>query len=78
MGRAIIISADCHATAPRELFTEYLPARWRDEHAAYAVAHRDEPHAFNPHPAGAPASPPCCSTTSTRPWPCCTRRPTTG
>ena len=31
MTREIIISADGHATAPREVFTEYLDPAWRDE-----------------------------------------------
>ena len=50
MERAILISADCHATAPRELFTEYLAPRWRDEHAAFARQASGTPHAVNPHP----------------------------
>jgi predicted TIM-barrel fold metal-dependent hydrolase len=50
MTREIIISTDCHATAPREVFTEYLEPTWRDEHAAWAAAVADTAHSANPHP----------------------------
>lgn len=50
MTRQIIISADCHATATREVFTEYLAPAWRDEHAAWAATLADTPHSTNPHP----------------------------
>ena len=50
MTREIIISADCHATAPREVFTEYLEPAWRDEHAAWAAGVADTAHSANPHP----------------------------
>lgn len=50
MTREIIISADCHATAPREVFTEYLEPVWRDEHAAWAAGVAETAHSANPHP----------------------------
>jgi predicted TIM-barrel fold metal-dependent hydrolase len=50
MTREIIISTDCHATAPREVFTEYLEPTWRDQHAAWAAAVADTAHSANPHP----------------------------
>ncbi len=50
MTREIIISADCHATAPREQFTEYLDPAWRDEHASWAATVADTPQSSNPHP----------------------------
>jgi hypothetical protein len=50
MTRQIIISTDCHATAPREVFTEYLEPAWRDEHAAWAATLADTPQSTNPHP----------------------------
>jgi predicted TIM-barrel fold metal-dependent hydrolase len=50
MTREIIISTDCHATAPREVFTEYLEPTWRDDHAAWAAAVADTAHSANPHP----------------------------
>ncbi len=47
---SVIISADCHATAQREVFTDYLEPQWRDEHAAWARRREGTPHSANPHP----------------------------
>jgi hypothetical protein len=50
MTRQVIISADCHATAPRDTFTDYLDPEWRDEHATWATTVADTPQSSNPHP----------------------------
>jgi hypothetical protein len=50
VGRALLISADGHATASRQGFTPYVSAEWRDEYTAYVAAAVGRPEGLNGHP----------------------------